>query len=827
MRVTEKCLKYSPHWLSACFAMVLATSNAATCMEFDVNEILFSNVTPTRYLWVSPTGNNANSGSESAPLRSIQTALDKATPGTAVMVKAGTYDGNVRFYNSGTPDAPIQLVSADGAGKATIRATDQSVSTVKGLGVHDIVVKGFTVDGASNSNGIQFSQQGSDFSKLVKNVVIRDNTVLSSGQDSIKISQADKIWVVNNHTKGSGGQGIDFVATNDSVLAYNHIEGVTSDNALTVKGGSTRVLVEGNLVHDADVDAIKIGGWTGVEFFRPGYDTYEAKDIQVIGNEVHSVGQRALMFIGAQNAVATNNFLHPENSYGATVELARSSMYHDVFNTKNITLKDNVFETTNWLRVNSGQGEGLVNTSNDTDGVWSGTAGSMPTSPTPTPTPTPAPTPSTGSVGTSGADNLAGTTGNDTLSGLGGNDTISGQAGDDLIKGGSGNDVLDGGTGYDTLDLSDGTAAVKVDLLAKTVTGGTGSDSVTMFERVVGSGFNDTMSGDDATNVLLGGAGSDRLVGRGGDDKLFGEAGADTFVVDKLGTGTDRVVDFKAIEDKIDLTPMIDVLKAAGKTLPANGLSFVQVGTSTEVRVDVDGPTGAGASQTVLTLDNVTSSALKVGTNVIAPGLGTTTTPTTGGTATNTITVNAHSNLAGGVGGHFKVLVDGKQIGEATANTTTSQPYTFKASLTQDAAHKIQVQYDNDAVVNGVDRNLHIKGIAVDGKAMASTATGVTYDKYALDGQDVIPGQTGMWWNGTLTFNPTKDYFHASAPVASAAPAEAGSVDLWNHVAMQQAPAVSAEAVAAQATTFDAAALNALHADPLFDQHDLSGTNAG
>ncbi|HYH22063.1 MAG TPA: hypothetical protein VD995_25940, partial [Azospirillum sp.] len=64
---------------------------------------------------------------------------------------------------------------------------------------------------------------------------------------------------------------------------------------------------------------------------------------------------------------------------------------------------------------------------------------------------------------------------------------------------------------------------------------------------------------------------------------------------------------------------------------------------------------------------------------------------------------------------------------------------------------------------------------------------------------------------------------HATAPVASAAPAEAGSVDLWNHVAMQQAPAISAEAAAAQATTFDAAVLNALHVDPLFDQHDLSG----
>ncbi|HYD65465.1 carbohydrate-binding domain-containing protein, partial [Azospirillum sp.] len=323
---------------------------------------------------------------------------------------------------------------------------------------------------------------------------------------------------------------------------------------------------------------------------------------------------------------------------------------------------------------------------------------------------------------------------------------------------------------------------------------------------------------------MSGGAGNDILVGGAGNDVITTGTGLDTVVIEK-DTGVDRVTDFAVAEDKIDLTPYYNALKASGVTPAADYVKFVANGTATEVRIDADGSAGSGAPVTVATLDNVAASAMKVGTNVIAPAgssTSTPTSPTTGGTATNTITVTAHSNLAGGVGGHFKVLVDGKQVGEATANTTTATAYTFKASLTQDAAHKVQVQYDNDAVVNGVDRNLHIKGIAVDGKAMASTATGVTYDKYALDGQDVISGQTGMWWNGTLTFNPTKDYFHASAPVASAAPAEAGSVDLWNHVAMQQAPAVSAEAVAAQATTFDAAVLNALHADPLLDQHELA-----
>ncbi|HYD66577.1 heparin lyase I family protein [Azospirillum sp.] len=416
-------------------------------------------------------------------------------------------------------------------------------------------------------------------------------------------------------------------------------------------------------------------------------------------------------------------------------------------------------------------------------------------------------------VATTQADELRGDDNANSLRAMEGNDLVYGRGGDDMVAGGLGNDTVFGDLGNDSVYGGGGDDQLY---------GGQGND--TMF----GDDGADKMYGGDGADLMSGGAGNDILVGGAGNDVVTTGAGLDTVVIEKAA-GVDRVTDFAVAEDKIDLTPYYNAIKAAGVTPATDYVKFVANGTATEVRIDADGSAGSGAPVTVATLDNVAASAMKVGTNVIAPAgssTSTPTSPTTGGTATNTITVTAHSNLAGGVGGHFKVLVDGKQVGEATANTTTATAYTFKATLTQDAAHKIQVQYDNDAVINGVDRNLHIKGIAVDGKAMASTATGVTYDKYALDGQDVIPGQTGMWWNGTLTFNPTKDYFHASAPVASAAPAEAGSVDLWNHVAMQQAPAVSAEAAAAQATTFDAAALNALHADPLFEQHDLSGTNA-
>jgi len=65
----------------------------------------------SRYLFVSTSGNDSNDGlSKSNSLRTIQTAVDMATPGTTVFIKAGNYlDQTVRITKSGTASSPIVL----------------------------------------------------------------------------------------------------------------------------------------------------------------------------------------------------------------------------------------------------------------------------------------------------------------------------------------------------------------------------------------------------------------------------------------------------------------------------------------------------------------------------------------------------------------------------------------------------------------------------------------------------------------------------------------------------------------------------------------------
>ncbi|NYZ24209.1 cellulase family glycosylhydrolase [Azospirillum oleiclasticum] len=133
-----------------------------------------------------------------------------------------------------------------------------------------------------------------------------------------------------------------------------------------------------------------------------------------------------------------------------------------------------------------------------------------------------------------------------------------------------------------------------------------------------------------------------------------------------------------------------------------------------------------------------------------------------------TFVVNAWGQAAGGIWPTFTVRLDGVDIGTATAATANQSRYSFTAKVAPDQAHKLQVIYTNDGTVNGVGRDLYVKSIEVAGKTMTPTASGVTYDRFELDGKDVIAGQEGMWWDGALNFGLPATWF--PAPVSTTPP---------------------------------------------------------
>jgi Ca2+-binding RTX toxin-like protein len=159
-------------------------------------------------------------------------------------------------------------------------------------------------------------------------------------------------------------------------------------------------------------------------------------------------------------------------------------------------------------------------------------------------------------LGSGGHDSLLGDDAANFLSGLAGNDTISGGDGNDTLAGGLGDDSLNGGDGTaDWVSFAGASAGVTLDLATPLVTGTDGNDSLTGFEAVQGSAFNDSLVGDTGNNTLAGGLGDDTLDGSAGDADWVSFAGASAGVSLDLAAGSaigadgnDRFAGFEAAQ---------------------------------------------------------------------------------------------------------------------------------------------------------------------------------------------------------------------------------------------------------------------------------------
>jgi VCBS repeat-containing protein len=328
---------------------------------------------PQKYIWVSPTGSDSGTGSEASPLKTIQAAVNKATAGTAIMVAEGVYDENVKLPNEalGTPDNPIWLMSADGPQAAKIVAVDQTVGTIYGYGTDNYVISGFEIQGGFR--GIQFSQEGRDFTNMVSNVLVINNVIHDTKEDGIKIGQADNAYVIGNTVFNVVEEGIDFLAVNNGVIAYNDVSNAKSTAAgIFAKGGSTGVLIQNNYVHDIPFgDGICIGGQTATEYFRPGYAAYEAKNVIVVDNYVEDVARRPVNVKGALDSKILDNYLVGNSGYYAAIAIqmgwdqATPLMY-----SKNIEVAGNILVGNQKVVIHDGNNNSISIHDNTSSGQW-------------------------------------------------------------------------------------------------------------------------------------------------------------------------------------------------------------------------------------------------------------------------------------------------------------------------------------------------------------------------------------------------------------------------------------------------------------------------
>lgn len=274
----------------------------ALAVPFDVG------ATYTTTLHVAESGDDGNDGSEGAPLATIRAAASRATPGTRIVVHAGTYAGGSYIDGlAGEMGRPIAIV---GEGGPVIDVGAEG----EGLHLTDpqwVVLEGLTIRNAP-ANGINVDDGGSSDTPA-HHVVFRNLTIADVGtggnNDCLKMSGVDDFFIVGNDISNCTGQMIDMVGCHDGVIAGNTIHD-SPESGVQAKGGSSDVLIHGNVFTDVAGRNVNAGGSTGLEFFRPIDATYEGARIHVVSNVFVRPGMNSgapIAYVGCDACVFANN----------------------------------------------------------------------------------------------------------------------------------------------------------------------------------------------------------------------------------------------------------------------------------------------------------------------------------------------------------------------------------------------------------------------------------------------------------------------------------------------------------------------------------------
>jgi Ca2+-binding RTX toxin-like protein len=496
------------------------TYNPIAISALAADVVTFENAVPTNIIWVSNSGNDRNSGDESSPYKTIQAAVKAAKPGTAVMVKEGTYKENVNLLGkSGTADKPVWIVSADGPGAANIVAANSSKPVILGYGVSNLVIKGFELTGGTE--GIKLTQSGTNLTKLVNSVVIENNIVHGQSIDGIKTAQTLNTAIVGNTVYDIKQQeGIDNVYMRNGVIANNEIYDIRGLSGIVVKAGSSNVKILNNYLHGVP-DGILVGGFSSDQgSVFPAGVRYEAKNVLVQGNMVVDAWKHALNAYGAVDSLILNNSL----ANVSKVSVINATTDNLGYVSKGLQFVDNILSKNYWTTkdgsVSVFSGNGLTGDFDHSQLGPSAVKGYIPIDKSVHDWQDSA---AYGRVfkGGAGADHLVGSSGNDYIDGGSGIDRMEGGKGDDIYVVGSRLDMVieKPGEGRDTVFLWDTKYTLPdnvENLVIKTVAGATVTDN-------------------GLDNVVTGGAGKDTFVfaASHGHDLIKGfQIGQDHIVLD-------------------------------------------------------------------------------------------------------------------------------------------------------------------------------------------------------------------------------------------------------------------------------------------------------
>ena len=278
-------------------------------------------------LYVDPArgSDEANGLSRGTALRNVRTAWNRIptaqilTRGYRINLLPGVFGDDVdelpNYWErkQGTKRAPIILRALEGQGSVTFTG-DINMAFVSYFYLINIsIVRG----------GDTFHCEGCDHILLRGNTLIGAPNGRSNGaaaRETVKFNQSQYIFIESNFIRGAQDNAIDWVGVQYGQIVGNKVSDSGSWCAY-VKGGSSYVRIEANEFYECFEGGVTAGQGTGFEFMTAPWLRYEAYDIKIINNIIHSIFGAALGVNGGYNVLLAHNTAYKVGARSHLIEV--------------------------------------------------------------------------------------------------------------------------------------------------------------------------------------------------------------------------------------------------------------------------------------------------------------------------------------------------------------------------------------------------------------------------------------------------------------------------------------------------------------------------
>jgi parallel beta-helix repeat protein len=261
------------------FFPIVSARSIVLSLAVTIGSIVISPSVQAADYFVSPNGNNNNSGTKDKPLASIQTAIDRAVAGDTIYLRGGIHK----------PEKPLWMGNI---GKANARIT------MKSYGDEKAIIDGEKIFN-SNSDYPSILSIGGDY------IDIQGLEIRNSPSLGINLWRANNIRILNNRVHDNQDTGIGIFESSDVIANNNTVYRSSSFNKpRTIEGGwgsgiaagkSKRITLNQNLVY---------------ENYGEGIACILSDDCKAANNTVYDNYSVEMYFDNATNSSFSKNFIY-------------------------------------------------------------------------------------------------------------------------------------------------------------------------------------------------------------------------------------------------------------------------------------------------------------------------------------------------------------------------------------------------------------------------------------------------------------------------------------------------------------------------------------